>query len=113
MIALALIISAAQFLKRHPEKIGLLPYGREANATETDPAKYHKSSVTQDFSLSEAVKGQQFWMILALFFFFEFSILSIMESHPVELLQGQEPQAAVCILVIVIQRAEINNRGTR
>jgi len=79
VIALALIISAAQFLKRHPEKIGLLPsYGRKANATEIDPAKYHKSSVTQDFSLSKAVKGRQFWMILALFFFFEFSILSIM-----------------------------------
>ena len=78
VIALALIISAAQFLKRHPEKIGLLPYGREANATAIDPAKYHKSSAAQDFSLSEAVKGRQFWMILALFFFFEFSILSIM-----------------------------------
>lgn len=78
IIALAFIISAAQFLKRHPEKIGLLPYGREANATDISPAKYHKSSITQDFSLTEAVKERQFWMILAVFFFFEFSILSIM-----------------------------------
>lgn len=78
IIALALIISAAQFLRRHPEKMGLLPYGKEAKTTEINPTKYHKSPVAQDFSLSEAVKGRQFWMILALFFFFEFSILSIM-----------------------------------
>ena len=78
IIALALIISAAQFLRHRPEKMGLLPYGRVANTTEINPAKYHKSSVAQDFSLIEAVKGQQFWMILGVFFFFEFSILSIM-----------------------------------
>ena len=78
IIALVFIIAAAQFLRHRPEKMGLLPYGREANAKDISPAKYHKSSVTRDFSLAEAVKGRQFWIILAVFFLFEFSILSVM-----------------------------------
>jgi len=110
MIALALIISAAQFLKRLPEKIGLLPYGREANATEIDPAKYHKSSVTQDFSLSKAVKGRQFWMILALFFFFEFSILSTMNHIDIHATDIGIPETTAANILATIGGVSILGR---
>jgi len=61
IIALVVIVSAAQFLKRDPGLIRQLPdCGEELEVS-------HESSVDGGFSLQEAIHAKQFWMICVIF----------------------------------------------
>jgi len=54
--ALFVIALAAQFLKRDPAEMGLLPYGEEQ-------LTINNSIMNQGFTLSEALKTKQFWLL--------------------------------------------------
>lgn len=62
IIALVLIISVAQFLKREPSQIGQLPYG-------ADEVKAESSRVNHSgFSLGEAIHTIQLWLLCGISF---------------------------------------------
>ena len=61
IIALVLVILAAQFLKRDPSQLGQLPYG----AGEAKESKLN--SEAGSFSFQEAMHTRQFWLLCALF----------------------------------------------
>jgi len=71
LIAMIVIISAAQFVKRDPTKIGQLPDGRnEVEVKSLDlPAK--------NLSLREAIHTRQFWTLCAVFGCLWFSAMAI------------------------------------
>jgi MFS family permease len=81
VVAVAMII-AAQFLRRDPAKMGLLPYGAgEANQPDG------LSGVT-DFSLKEAARTARFWLAAAMLFgegFGCFTIFVHIVPHAIEL----------------------------
>jgi len=94
--ALVVIVFAAQFLKRDPGQIGLLPYGEDGIKQES-PA-----SETKALSLGEATRTRQFWMICAIYFCYGFFLQSIMvhiAPHATEL--GISPIRAANILAII------------
>ncbi len=62
-IALALVISAAQFLRRDPGKMGQLPDGDSEIKTK------ESASGTRGFHLQEAIHTRQFWMLCVLSLF--------------------------------------------
>jgi len=71
IIALVLIISAAQFLRRDPGQIGQLPYGAgEVNEQESDWEG-------RGFYLREAMYTRQFWILFIAAFCFAFLIFTI------------------------------------
>jgi len=61
IVALLLVVLAAQFLKRDPSQIGVLPYGGEQ--TSENGAELQASS----FSVHEAMHTRQFWLLCAVF----------------------------------------------
>jgi len=66
IIALVLIVAAAQFLRRDPGQVGQLAYGAyEVKVDNVDLG-------TKGFSFREAVRTRQFWMVSVLFFAFLF-----------------------------------------
>jgi len=68
---LASVVPAAQFLKRDPNQMGLVPYG-------VDEAKIDSPNLeTGGFSLQEAIRTRQFWMLSAMWFCFAFSLETI------------------------------------
>jgi MFS family permease len=71
IIAAALVILAAQFLKREPSEMGLLPYG----ANKLKEENSHSEAV--GFSLQQAIHTRQFWLVCALSFFLTFNIAPI------------------------------------
>ncbi len=56
MVALVLIMSVAQFLRRDPGQVGQLPYGESELAEKS-------GTQTAEFSLREAVHTRKFWML--------------------------------------------------
>ena len=56
MVALVLIMSVAQFLRRDPGQVGQLPYGESELAEKS-------GTQTAGFSLREAVHTRKFWML--------------------------------------------------
>jgi MFS family permease len=62
IIALVLIILAAQFIKRDPSQVGQLPYGADEVKTESSGLK------TRGFSLREAIRTNQCWLLCAISF---------------------------------------------
>ena len=64
---LVLVTLTAQLLKRDPGKIGQLPYGKNELDRE-------KISYTIDYSLQEAVRVRQFWMMVVILFCFGLGI---------------------------------------
>ena len=79
--ALVLIISAAQFLKRDPRKIGQLPYGG-------DGLEEKGGSLDTGFSLREAIRTWQFWTLgvaLLCFTMSEGTVLVHIVSHAIGL----------------------------
>jgi MFS family permease len=68
---LASVVPAAQFLKRDPNQMGLVPYG-------VDEAKIGSPNLeTGGFSLQEAIRTRQFWMLSAMWLCFAFSLETI------------------------------------
>jgi len=69
---LVFAISAAQFLKRDPGQMGLLPYG------ENEVKQKDLTPRAGGFSLREAIRTRQFWLFFSILFCFGFVIQSIM-----------------------------------
>ena len=71
IIALLLIVSASQLLKRDPSQIGQLAYGEEKVALENSKLEI------KGFSLQEAIHTQQLWMLYIMYFSFLFCVGTI------------------------------------
>lgn len=82
IIVLVSVVSAAQFLRRDPSQMGVLPYGADkANAG-------NLNSVEAGVSLQEAIHTRQFWVLCAiygLFLFCAYIILVHIVPHAIEL----------------------------
>jgi len=79
---LVIMVIAAQFLRRDPAQMGLLPYG------ENEEKQQGLQSATNDFSFNEAVKTAQFWLAFMLLFCSGFGFMAIMVHivpHAIEL----------------------------
>ena len=71
IVTLASVVPAAQFLKRDPDQMGLVPYG-------VDEVKIDSPNLeTGGFSLQEAIRTRQFWMLSAMWLCFAFSLETI------------------------------------
>jgi len=96
IIALVLVISIAQFLRRDPRQMGLSPYGE--NGVKEDSLNLE----AEGFSLQQAVHARQFWMLGAMLFCFMFGIETIMVHivpHATEL--AVSATAAANILAVI------------
>jgi OFA family oxalate/formate antiporter-like MFS transporter len=71
IIVLLVILVSAQFLRRDPEQIGLLPYGDKLVQKASMP-------VDKDFSFQGAIRTRQFWLVAVLYFLFGYSQVTIM-----------------------------------
>jgi MFS family permease len=71
-VALVIGIITAQFLRRDPAQMGLVPYGQNEN--EGENTSY---TVTEGLSLKEAVSTRQFWMVAIVFFSLGYSIFGV------------------------------------
>lgn len=70
-IVLAVVVIAAQFLRRDPSSIGQVPYGEKEG-------EEHRSKVeTEGFSLKGAVFTRQFWFLLAIITCFGYCLFTI------------------------------------
>jgi len=95
-IVLALVILAAQFLKRDPSQVGLLPYGGEEATTESVDLQ------ATGFSLGEAVHTSQLWVVFAIWVsagFCSSGILVHIVPHAIEL--GISATSAAGILAVI------------
>jgi MFS family permease len=72
IIALVVVILAAQFLKRDPAQMGLVPYG------EGDVRAESSDLQARGFSLQKAIHARQFWMVCVIFFCFGFTRSAIL-----------------------------------
>ncbi len=71
-VALAVMVVTAQFLKREPSEMGQLPYGADkAEVVSSD-------SEARAFSVREAIRTRQFWIVSAVYFSFLFCIQTTM-----------------------------------
>ncbi len=73
LVAIVLVISLAQFLRRDPGQLGLMPYG-EIN--KTNEKELHTTET--GFSLRQALGTTQLWMIWAVYFALIFSVQVMM-----------------------------------
>jgi len=71
IIALVLVVAAAQFLRRDPSQMGLLPYG----GTQLEEQKANLNS--GGFSLKQAIHTREFWLLCAVYFCFLFCLNTI------------------------------------
>ncbi len=79
VLALVLIVTTAQFLRRDPTQVGQLPYGNE---------KESQNLETGGFSLRQAIRTKQFWAFSLLWACFIFSVQIVMVHivpHAIEL----------------------------
>jgi predicted MFS family arabinose efflux permease len=79
IFALAIILLAAQFLKREPAQI---------KQSDSDKKQEQNSKQAVSFSLKEALRTPQFWMILSIFFcisFYTFSVFVHVTPHTIQL----------------------------
>ena len=95
IVVLVAVVLGAQFLRRDPAQMGLLPYGEDEVEQE--------GSGTDDnsFSFNEAVKTSQFWLTFMLFFAYGFGLFSVLVHlvpHAIEL--KISPLTAANILAI-------------
>jgi len=81
-VVLVTVVLAAQFLRRDPARMGMLPYGADGEE------KQVLEPETGDFSFGEAVGTVQFWAVFVLLFCSGFGFISIMVHivpHAIEL----------------------------
>ena len=93
VVILVVVVTASQFMRRDPSRMGHLPYGED---------KREEPSLelgAKGFSLREAVPTQQFWLVLSIFFCFGFALFAYMVHiipHAINL--GIDPISATNIL---------------
>ena len=95
IVSLVLIMLTAQFLRRDPSRIGELPYGADEVKMEgVDEA-------VREFSLQEAIKTRQFWVLGLITFGYFFNINVVMVHIVIHATgAGISPLAAVSVLSI-------------
>ncbi len=71
IVILVVVISAAQFLKRDPARMGQMPYGGN------EEVKQEPGTETRGFTLSQAACTRQFWVAFAMLFCFGFGLFTI------------------------------------
>jgi MFS family permease len=71
-LALVILVLAAQFLRRDPSQMGLLPYGS------ADIKSRDSNSRDQGYSLREAISTRQFWLLCTANFSFTFCQHTVM-----------------------------------
>jgi len=72
IIALVLIVLAAWFLRRDPSQVGQVPYGEEEVKAESLDTK------AGGFSLREALRTSQFWLLCTIYSCFNFCMQAVM-----------------------------------
>lgn len=79
---LIVVVIGAQFVRRDPAEMGLVPYGE---GRETNPGV---RPVALELSLKEAVGTRQFWIVFAIFFclgFYRLTIITHLMPHTTDL----------------------------
>jgi MFS family permease len=71
-VAMVIGIITAQFLRRDPAQMGLVPYGQNENTT-----KNRSPDASEGLSLKETVSTRQFWMVSIVFFSLGYSIFAV------------------------------------
>ncbi len=95
-MSMGIIIISAQFLRGDPNQIGQLPYGENEAKQEVLAAE------AREFSVREAIRTKQFWMLCVIFipWIFCLSVVMIhMVIHAIGL--GMSPASAANILAII------------
>ncbi len=98
-ISMGIIIIVAQFVRRDPQRMGLLPYGGE----ETKQAHQEPSSIApRGLYLREAIRTKPFWMLCAIFFAW-LVFLSIVLVHIVihAIGTGMSPAHAASVMSVI------------
>ena len=97
-VVLVFILLAAQFLRRDPYQMGLLPYGETEVANEIDAEAQGDSS----FSSSSAIRTRQFWLLCGIWLGFLYSMQATM-VHVVIYATGLgiSPASAANIMAII------------
>jgi len=104
IIALLVIISAAQFLKRDPAEMGQSPDGADEVEVES------LNTNARGLSLREALRTKQFWMFCAIFLGFLFCLNTIMVhiiNHATDL---KIPETTAANLLVIIGGVSIFSR---
>ena len=95
-VVLVIVVSAAQFLKRDPARIGLVHYG------ENEGGGQESKVGTEGFSLKEAVYTRQFWLVFTMLFCLGFGLFTItvhIVSNATDL--GISAASAASILAVI------------
>jgi len=95
-IAMVLVITAAQFLRRDPSQMGLLPYGNKT------VKKQSSNLEAVGLSFQQAIHTREFWLLCAVYFCFLFclnTILAHIVIHAIGL--GISATSAANILAII------------
>ena len=95
IIALVLVLSAAQFLRRDPGQMGLSPYGESQIKEEGSVV------ATRGFSFGEAIRTRQYWLFCATLFCCWFGI-AIVLAHVVIHATGLGISAASAANILAI-----------
>jgi MFS family permease len=89
-----IVFVAAQFMRRDPESIGMVPYG----ASEIPMAEH---STTKEHELHEALRAPQFWVVFAMAFWFSvFSMAYNVHIVPDAIHAGMRATSAASILAL-------------
>ncbi|MBI4286673.1 MAG: MFS transporter [Chloroflexi bacterium] len=95
-ICLTLPLTFAQFLRRSPQSMGQLPYGEMETSAETLDRN------TRGFTLRQAVRTRQLWMLQASYFCLGFSVFSVIVHIVIYATdRGVSPTKAASILAIM------------
>jgi len=104
IIALVLSILGAQFLRRDPGQIGLVPYG------ENEVKQESLNSEAGGFSLQEAIRTRQLWLLCALSFSYYFCTATIMVHIVIHATGLGIPALSAANILAVIGGASIAGR---
>ena len=101
LIAILVVCSLSQLLRKDPDAMGLYPDGSERPSVETDQRKQDHET-PEGLSLLNAFKTSTFWHIIAIYFLFSFSFLMVtthIVPHATDL--GMTGPRAALILTLI------------
>ena len=101
LIAILVVCTLSQLLKKDPDAMGLYPDGSEHPSVETDERRQGHDT-TQGLSLLDAFRTNTFWYIIAIYFLFSFSFLLVtthIVPHATDL--GMSGPRAALILTLI------------
>jgi MFS family permease len=92
-VVIAVVVIAAQFLKRDPYQVGKLPYGYDGTRTEASDVETH------GLSFQEALRTNQVWLI-SLVYFCTYFIFYVLVVHLVIYATGQGVSSAQAVRIM-------------